>query len=61
MKIDARMDGTALEQAHWRIRALREALEDIRSTNGDDGMAQIAANALGVDDVNATVPPKPSM
>lgn len=50
-----RMDGTPLEQAHWRIHALREALEEIRCFDGysGDAMAQMAANALGVDRINA--------
>ncbi len=54
MKIDARMDGTPLEQAHWRIKALREALEEI-STFPDASARAHAENALGVDDMNAKI------
>lgn len=52
-KMEPRMDGTELEQIHWRVLALREALTDITTT---DGVArQIARNALLVDDGNREV------
>ncbi len=50
--MEARMDGTFEQRLLWRIGALREALEDIRSMR--DGVSnQIASNALLVDDGNA--------
>lgn len=49
-----RMDGTAMQQALWRIEALREAITDIAS--GSDGWQKsIARNALIVDDGNAAL------
>lgn len=59
--IDARMDGTPLEQAHWRINALREMLHNIYITAPDQGTlacTRMAKHALDVDDHNATIPAK---
>lgn len=61
MPIDARMNGTPLEQAHWRIRALREGLHDVMvGLEPTDAAYKIAANALACDDDNAKLSEEPS-
>lgn len=57
MTITPRMDGTALERAHWRIHALREMLAIIGSVDtglSPDAPKMLVATALSVDDYNAT-------
>jgi len=49
----ARMDGTPLERALWRVNALREALVDVQTTRDVDAIHSIAENALGVDAENS--------
>lgn len=51
--VDARMDGTPLEQAHWRIKALREALQDVLTTDDIVAAHTFVRNALRVDNDNA--------
>lgn len=54
--ITPRMDGTPLERALFRIRALREALNDIRITDTRvhaDAPAKIAELSLSADDRRA--------
>lgn len=56
MDVTARMDGSPLERAHWRISALRETLNEIATTDATlspDAPGKIAKSGLSVDDWNA--------
>lgn len=55
--IEPRMDGNVAQRLAWRVVTLREALESIRTTTDSEAGAQFAANAIGVDDYNATKQP----
>lgn len=60
-QITPRMDGTDLERAHFRIKALRSALSDITLSDAGPGSAalgKMAHNALVVDDSRATMIPE---
>lgn len=62
MTITPRMDGTALERAHWRIHALREMLHIMTTVDcalSPDGPRILARTALSVDDYNAARPGAP--
>lgn len=64
--ITPRMDGTALERAHWRIAALREMLGIIGTVDtrlSPDAPKMLIETALSVDDYNAKLPgaPEPKM
>lgn len=56
MTTTPRIDGTSLERAHFRIRALREALSDIcvlDASQHPESAAKIAELSLRVDDSRA--------
>ena len=50
---EPRMDGTPLQQALWRIRALREGINDAMASDMSEGAREILRNAINNDGRNA--------